>query len=187
MIKVNLVPQEILKKEEQRRQMVLVGIGAGALAVVFAAISFMHFHQSVTLAKDLEEAQAKYKKLEAIVKQVEALEAQARAVKARLKVMQDLDRARPFYPRFMTEFVKMIPNGIALPSFTVRAAGDKKLTITMPATASSIRTVTDWFRSLEDSEIFSGQTLSGLTFAADGKISFTMTTTYTEKKEEPEK
>jgi len=47
MIKVNLVPAEILKKEEQRRQMVLVGIGAGFLAVIFAGISFMHFHKRI--------------------------------------------------------------------------------------------------------------------------------------------
>ncbi|HBL18017.1 MAG: hypothetical protein A2X36_07560 [Elusimicrobia bacterium GWA2_69_24] len=178
MIKVNLVPQEILDKELQRQRLVQVGFVAGVFGLLFLGISGAHFYRSVSLARSLAESEAKYKKLEAIVQQVEALEAQAKAVKARLDVMNELDRARPFYPRFMTELLKMLPSGIWLTTLDAKASGPDQLTLNMGSQSASVDNVTTWLRVLNSTGAFTAPALGPLKFGSAGEITFTMGATY---------
>lgn len=178
MIKVNLVPQEILDKELQRQRLVQVGFVAGVFGLLFLGISGAHLYRGVSLARSLAESEEKYKKLEAVVQQVEALEAQARAVKARLDVMNELDRARPFYPRFMTELLKMLPSGVWLTTLDAKAGGADQLTLNMGAQSASVDSVTAWLRVLNSTGAFTAPALGPLKFGSAGEITFTMGAVY---------
>lgn len=176
MIKINLVPPEILAEEVKKRRLVQIGAGVAVGVLIFAGFSFMHYRKGVKLEQQHAELKEKYKKLEAIVKKVEAAESQARAVEARLKVMNNLDKARPFYPRFMTELLKHLVNGVWLNSLSV-TGGQGKLKVSMSANALSIENVTEWLRTLGDSDSFSEPRLGALAFKAD-TVSFTMQAKY---------
>ncbi|PCI40786.1 MAG: hypothetical protein COB53_00395 [Elusimicrobia bacterium] len=177
MIKINLVPQEILNKEVQKQRMVQVGFVAGFFFLVFAGISFKHYYKGVTLANELEDKEAKFKKLEKIVTQVEALEQQAKAVRGRLDVIGSLDEARAIYPRVMTDLLSTFPRGVYINSLGTVSDG-MKVTLSMGAVALDSEAVSDWYRTLEISEKFSGQKLGSLTLSPEGKVNFSMSVKY---------
>ncbi|MDE2291352.1 MAG: PilN domain-containing protein [Elusimicrobia bacterium] len=180
MIKVNLVPQEILDKELQKQRLAQVSVAAAFLAVIFVIVSGMHYYTSVRLGRELDADQAEFKRLEVIVKKVEAVEAQAQAVRSHLAVIQELLAARTFYPRFMTELVKAIGDGVWLTSLS--AAGDAKagLKVQLACKSVSSEAATRWLRALQDSPVFVNPALGGLTMAPDGTVTFPMSLTYKE-------
>jgi len=186
MIKINLVPQEILDKEVQKQRMVQVGIAAGFIFFIFAGISFKHYHKGATLATTLEEKEAKFKKLAKIVAQVEALEQQAKAVRGRLDVMKELDSSRPLYPRAMTDLLSTFPRGVFITSLTTQVDG-KKVKLNMAASSLTSEDVSDWYRTLEVSEKFHGPKLGGLTLTTEGVVTFSMSMTYEDKTKDKKK
>ena len=93
MIKVNLVPAEILAKARQRQLMLQAGVVGGLLAVVIVVASVVHWANLYTLQNDFNFKESKLKKLSAIVAQVEDLERAASAVRSRLNVIEDSSRA----------------------------------------------------------------------------------------------
>ncbi len=180
MIKINLVPQEILDKEVQKQRMVQVGFVAGFCFLIFTGISFKHYYKGVVLVRTLEESEAKFKKLAKIVAQVEALETQAKAVRGRLDVMKDLEASRPLYPLFMTDLLSTFPRGIYLTSLATHNA-DKGLKLTMGVASLSSEDVSDWYRTLDVSEKFHNQRMGGLTLTSDGGVTFSMSVDYEDK------
>ncbi len=177
MIKVNLVPQEILDKEAQKQQALQVGVVMGVFVLVLAGVSFGHYYKKVKLVKELAEMEAQLKKLEVIVQQVEALEAKASAVRARLNVMEDLIKSRELYPGFMTDLLKTFPPGVWLTSLTTTGAG-KGLTVSMGAMARTPEDVSEWLRTLQKSERFSNPTIGAINMGAAGGNSFAMNAVY---------
>lgn len=180
MIKINLVPQEILDKEIQKQRLVQVGIAAGFLFLIFAGVSFKHYYRGVTLAKTLAEQEAKFDKLAKIVAQVEALEQQAKAVRGRLDVMKELNRSRPLYPRFMGDLLSTFPKGVYLKSLTTTTAG-MKIVVSMGAESVSSQDVSDWYRTLEVSEKFHGPKMGALSLTPEGIVNFSMAVDYEDK------
>lgn len=177
MIKVNLVPQEILDRELQKQRLAQVSVAAGFLAVIFLGVSFGHYYKAVTLETRLVEAEAEFKRLEAIVKQVEELEAKAKAVKARLDVIQDLLVSRQFYPRFMTELLKNLGEGVWVQ--TLGATGStNELTVTMTCQATAPESATAWLRQLQASPVFKDPVMGAITIMSDNLVSFPMSVKY---------
>jgi len=177
MIKVNLVPQEILDKETQRQRMMQVGVVAAFVGVLLIGVSFTHYRKKTVLDAQLVEENKTLKRFQAIVDQVNQFEAQAAAVRARLNVMNDLIKGRELYPVFMVDIVESFPEGVWIGSLsTVKGKGG--LNLTMPAFATSTRDVTNWLRTLESSPLFSEAVISPISIAADGQHTFSMKMTY---------
>lgn len=177
MIKINLVPQELLDREVQKQRLAQVSVAAGFLAIIFLGISFTHYYKGVALEKRLVEAEAEFKRLEAIVKQVEELEAKAKAVKSRLDVIQDLLVARSFYPRFMTELLKNLGEGVWLVSLAATGS-PTDLAVSMACQATGLEAATAWLRHLQASPTFKDPSLGAITLAADGLVTFPMQLKY---------
>ncbi|MEE8425001.1 MAG: PilN domain-containing protein [Elusimicrobiota bacterium] len=178
MIRVNLVPQEILDKEAQKQQAVQVGIVVGALVLVLAGVSFSHYYTNVKLEKQLAEKNSQLSKLEKIVKQVEALEAQARAVRARLNVIKDLLSARELYPGFMTEVIKTFPAGVWLTTLGTSSEGTG-LAVRMGSKAKAPEDVSEWLRTLASSDVFSSPVIGAIRMdPVTGEQTFSMTVAY---------
>ena len=177
MIRVNLVPQEFLDKEQQKQRLVQVSAAASVVAVFFLVVSFSHYYTGVKLVRRQVEAEAEFKRLEAIVKQVEELEAAAKAVHARLDVIKDLLMARPFYPRFMTELLAALGDGVYLTTLAI-SGSTGELAVSLNCTASSPEAATRWLRSLYESPVFKDPAMGGLSVGVDGATTFTMSLKY---------
>lgn len=173
MIKVNLVPQEILDKEIQRQRALQASLAGVLIVLILAGVSFSHYRKKAVSERMLSEQKEKLKTLQAIVDQVNAFEAQAAAVRARLGVMNDLLKSRELYPRFMVDIIESFPDGVWIGGLTTTSK-NAGLDLTMPAFASSTRDVTTWLRTLEESKLFTGAKISPILIDAKGKHSFTM-------------
>jgi Tfp pilus assembly protein PilN len=112
MIKVNLVPQEILDKEIQRHRMMQVGVVAAIIGVMLIGVSFSHYRHKTAVIAQLEEENKTLKHFQDIVDKVNAFEAKAAAVRARLNVMNDLIKSRELYPIFMVDIIESFPDGV---------------------------------------------------------------------------
>lgn len=162
MIKINLIPREILDKELQRQRAIQAGLGAAAVAVLAVGISLTHYYRAVSLEKTLAGNEDRLQKLQKIVAEVEQYEATLNAVRARLNVIVDLLKSRPLYPYFMEDLLKSMPGGVWLISVNSQNEGSQlKLSIT--ARASSSEDVAAWLRHMESSDRFSAPALGPVT------------------------
>ncbi|MDD5302210.1 MAG: PilN domain-containing protein [Elusimicrobia bacterium] len=180
MIKVNLVPAEILAKAKQRQLLLQAAVLGSLMALVLVVVSFGHWYGKHTLEITLAADEGELKRLDRVVKQVEELEKAAAAVRARLSVIEDLLLGRSFYPVFMSEFARSVPAGIKVNSLatTAQAPGTIKLVIT--AVANTNEDIAAWVKTMEKNAKFGVIELGAVT-ASGAAYSFAMTATYTSK------
>ena len=180
MIKVNLVPSEILARARQRQLMLQAAVVGGLLAVCVVLASMLHWLSLYALQNDFNFKESKLKKLSAIVAQVEELEKAASAVRSRLSVIEDLLKGRAFYPIFMSEFARTVPVGVRVTSLNT-SSQPSAVKLTISAIASSNDDVANWVRTLMANPHFSGVELGAVTASGKGQFTFTIATTYTNK------
>jgi len=180
MIKVNLVPAEILAKARQRQLMLQAAVVGGVVAVGVVLASLAHLYTLHALQNDYNFKEAKLKKLSAIVAQVEELEKAAAAVRARLGVIEDLLKGRAFYPIFMSEFARTVPGGIKVTNMST-STQPNAVKLSISGVANSNEDVAGWVRTLQANSHFSGVELGPVSASGKGQYSFTISTTYTNK------
>ena len=181
MIKVNLVPAEILAKARQRQLMLQAGVVGGLLALVLLLVSLGHWFGLLRLENEFAYKESKLKKLSAIVAQVEELEKAGAAVRARLGVIEDLLKGRSFYPIFMSEFARTVPRGVQVMQLNTTTVGNNGLKLTLTAKAASNEDVAAWIKTLEADSHFAGVELGAVTASGPNSHSFTVVATYTIK------
>ena len=179
MIKINLVPGEILAKARQRQLLLQASLVGGVLGVVLVLIALMHWAGLYRLQNDFKYKQSKLQELQPIVAQVEDLEKESEAVRARLGVIESLLKGRAFYPLFMSEFARTVPAGVKITQLTTTSQPDA-VKLAISATADTNDDVAGWMRTLEKNSRFANVEL-GPVAAAGLKYSFTITTLYTLK------
>lgn len=180
MIKVNLVPAEILAKASQR-QLLRQSWAAGALlAALLALISAGHLFGKFRLAHELSYNESELKRLSKIVEQVEALEKATAAVRARLNVIEELLRGRSFYPIFMSDFARSVPPGVRVSDLRTTSQPGGTLRLAISAVANSQEDIAVWVRGLENDARFGGVEL-GAVNASGRQFTFTIAAVYTQK------
>ena len=180
MIKVNLVPGEILAKARQRQLILQAGLVGGVLGVVLVLISLVHWAELHGLQNDYIVKESKLNDLKAIVAQVEDLEKSSALVHARLKVIEDLLKGRAFYPLFMSEFVRTVPGGVKVTVLGTSSQPNSALKLNITAVADTSDDVAVWIRTLEKNARFSEVKL-GAVNSSGRTYGFTITTVYTLK------
>jgi type IV pilus assembly protein PilN len=179
MIKVNLVPGEILAKARQRQLILQAAVVGGFLGVVLLRISVLHWAGLYRLQNDYKYKESKLKELGAIVAKVEELEKASDAVRARLGVIESLLKGRAFYPLFMSEFARTVPSGVKVTNLsTTSLPNGVKISIT--AQANSNDDVAAWLRTLEKDSRFDKVEL-GPVSAAGKQYNFSLAAVYTLK------
>ena len=181
MIKVNLVPGEILAKARQRQLALQAGLVGGFLAVVVVLISFGHWLSYRAMENDYSYKQSNLKKLSAVVSQVEELEKASDAVRARLGVIESLLKGRAFYPLFMSEFAQTVPAGVRVTSLNTLTQPGSALKLAINATAASSDDIANWMRTLEKNGHFSSVELGPVSASAGSQYGFSISTVYTLK------
>lgn len=180
MIKINLVPAEILAKAKQRQLLLQASVVGGLLALVLVLVSVGHWYGKRSLEIELATNEAELKRLDAVVKQVEELEKAAAAVRARLNVIEDLLLGRAFYPVFMSEFARSVPAGVRVNSMTSSATTPGTVKLMIGAVANSNEDIAAWVKTLEKNAKF-GMIELGAVTASGTSFTFAITATYTSK------
>jgi Tfp pilus assembly protein PilN len=184
MIKINLVPQEILAKAQQKQRAIQIGAAGAAAALIILLVSLGFVARLHRLEKKLAADKATLKRLEAVVAKVKALESMASQLRARLQVIDGLDRGRRAYPYFMDDFVRSVPPGVRARSLNTNGGGGSPFKLTLAAEARTNEDIRAWMRRLEESGRFSGIEL-GAVNAVEGPVevlrNFTLTATHTPK------
>lgn len=180
MIKVNLVPAELLAKAKQRQLLLQGAVIGSLLAVVLALVSVGHWYGKHTLEITLAADEAELKRLDRVVKQVEELEKAAAAVRARLNVIEDLLLGRAYYPIFMSEFARSVPAGVRVNAMTTASTTPGAIKLAITAVANSNEDIAAWVKALEKHEKFTTVELGPVT-ASGLTYTFALTAMYTSK------
>ncbi len=180
MIKVNLVPGDILAKARQRQLLLQGAVLGSLLALVLVVVSFGHWYGKHALEITLAADEAELKRLDRVVKQVEELEKAAAAVRARLNVIEDLLLGRAFYPIFMSEFAKSVPGGVRVMAMQTAAQAPGTIKLTISAVGNSNEDIAAWIKTLEKNPKFAMVEL-GAVSSAGASYNFALTAQYTSK------
>jgi Tfp pilus assembly protein PilN len=180
MIKVNLVPAEIIAKAKQRQLLLQAAVLGSLMGLVLVVVSVGHWYGKHTLEIVLAADEAELKRLDRVVKQVEELEKAAAAVRARLNVIEDLLLGRAYYPIFMSEFARSVPAGIKVNAMTTSTMSPGTLKLGISAIANSNEDVAAWVKTLEKNAKFGMIELGAVTVSGTS-YTFVLTATYTSK------
>lgn len=181
MIKVNLVPSELLSRARQRQQAIQAAVAGGCLLLVILVMSVAHWFRLYSLQSTLSYNESEFARLETIVKKVEELDKTANALRARLGVINDLLKGRPSYPIFMSDFTRAVPAGVTLRSMTTQGGASAPIKLVMSAESRSSQDIAAWIKNMEVTGKFSTPELGAVAVSDAGVHSFTVTTTYTPK------
>ncbi|MBI3551206.1 MAG: hypothetical protein HY077_01705 [Elusimicrobia bacterium] len=182
MIRINLVPADILARAHQRQQLLQLSAGGIVVAAIVVMVSLAHLYKLNSLQRTLAYDQAKLKTLQVIVAQVEELEKTRDAVRARLKVVQDLLKGRTLYPTFMCEFVRSVPGGIRVRTLGTTGGGSSAgpLKLAVSAESRTNEDIAAWIKKMEESGRFDKVELGPVTVsgAAEKLVAFTLNLMY---------
>jgi type IV pilus assembly protein PilN len=182
MIKVNLVPADILAKAQQRQRLLQIGLACGAAVLVIAVISMGFWLHLQRLQARLKADKAHYEDLKKVVKIVEDDKSQKAELEKRLGVIVGLDRGRRTYPYFMSDFVRSVPESVRVLTLNTSGGGGSALKLTMTAEARSTDDIALWIHTLEGLGKFSNIEMGAVNAkeSPDGTMQgFSLTTVYT--------
>lgn len=180
MIKINLVPGEILAKARQRQLLLQASVLGGGLAVVLVLLSLVHWAGLHSLQNEYSYKQSKLKDLGAIVAKVKELEDASAAVRARLGVIENLLKGRAFYPLFMSEFARTVPPGVKVTQLSTTSLPNGSVKLAISGVSDSSVDVANWMRALEKDDHFANVELGPVSGSGQG-YTFTFNTVYTLK------
>jgi type IV pilus assembly protein PilN len=124
MIKINLVPVELIEKEIRQRKIIL-GI-TGVVIVISLMVLFLFVRLGVeqALASRQRFLEANLKKIEDKVAEVNILKTNKATLETKKNIIEGLMKERLYYPVFMEELVKILPNGVWLTSLSILSNPD---------------------------------------------------------------
>lgn len=158
MAKINLLPWRERRREQQRKEfLVVLGsmAAAGALATVLGSlvVSGQIDHQN---ARN-DYLKAEISKLDKQVAEIKDLQTRRGQLIDRMKVIQDLQGTRPVIVHIFDEIVRALPDGVYF-----RGMQRVGQLITIQGTAESNNRVSSLMRRLDASEWFSEPNLKGV-------------------------
>ena len=189
MIKINLVPLEILEREQQRERNIHLVLGGAVLficgfGITIARLSILH-HADQELAAVNYEYNTQWSDIGA---KLEAKKAAVDTLKTRLGVITDLLTGRSLYPHFMADMSQAMPSDIYVTSISTTRSPNS-LKVTAQAISSTAPGITRWVRNMEKPGIFGNfgdPTISTIS-ASDDPVSngkqyaFSITFVYTKR------
>lgn len=158
MAKINLLPWREERRQEQKKEFLVVLAGA----VVFALVVMLGANQVYNAWIDNQNSRNAYlqkniDELNRQVKEIKELEAKRRQLLDRMKVIQDLQGTRPLVVHVFDELVRTLPDGVFYQSL-VRI--DKKIEIA--GIAESNNRVSSLMRQLDRTEWFENPNLTSV-------------------------
>ncbi|MEK7234244.1 MAG: PilN domain-containing protein [Elusimicrobiota bacterium] len=180
MIKVNLVPSEILAKAKHRQLLLQAAVLGGLMGLVLVVVSVGHWYGKHMLEITLAVDEAELKRLDRVVTQVEELEKAAAAVRSRLSVIENLLLGRAYYPIFMSEFARSVPAGIKVNTMATSTVTPGTIKLVISAVANSSEDIAAWVKTMEKNAKFGMIEFDAVSISGNF-YNFAMSATYTSK------
>lgn len=155
MANINLLPWREERREESKKEflVILAGVAVFAIAVVLIWNSSIETSIANQTARN-NFMQGKIDELAHQVKEIQELKSQREQLVERMKIIQDLQGKRPEIVHFFDELVRTIPDGVYY-SKVERKGGN----ISISGTAESNNRVSSLMRRLDASEWFNNPNL----------------------------
>lgn len=154
MIKINLVPQEILDKEQQRQRNIQLVLGVIIFAAFVVALTMFRLNTLRKADADLEAINNEYKtKWADIGMKLDAKKGAVDEIKRRLGVITDLLTGRSLYPNFMADMSQAMPSDVWVTNIST-TRDPNSLKVNAQAISSSAPGVTRWVRTMQKPGVF---------------------------------
>ncbi|OGS22616.1 MAG: hypothetical protein A2252_03285 [Elusimicrobia bacterium RIFOXYA2_FULL_39_19] len=181
MIKINLVPQEALEKAAKQRVIILVGLGIGIFVSLCIVFLFYRIGIEKSLTSELNTAQQELNKYKTVVDEVNRLKGITAQLEARKSTIENLMKGRLVYPKFMEEFMSILPPPIWLNSMNTTTSPDGFF-VNISCISYDTLAIADFITNLQSVPKFGNIEISGIATAPGSKgidtFSFTMTFSY---------
>jgi len=164
MTRINLLPWREMRRKEQDRQ--LLSIGVGAWILMGLVIFYAHLHVSGLIEnqqKRNQYLQNEIKKVEEEIKEIRELQAARNALLARMRIIQELQTDRTQVVHMFDDLVRKTPEGVYL--LTLKQSG-KALTLT--GAAQSNARVSAFMRNLDSSDWYTKPELDVINVKSKG-------------------
>ena len=164
MTRLNLLPWRDIRRKEQDRQLLSIGVGAGILMLLI--IFYAHLHVSTLIenqGKRNEFLTQEIAKVEEQIKEIKELKKQRDALVARMQVIQQLQMARTQIVHVFDDLVRKLPEGVYLT--TLKQSGPA---FTITGMAQSNARVSALMRSLDSSDWFTQPDLDVINVSTKG-------------------
>ncbi|MHB8455472.1 MAG: PilN domain-containing protein [Acidiferrobacterales bacterium] len=180
MTRLNLLPWRQMRRKEQDRQLLSVGVGAAILMLLILFYAYLN----VTGRIDNQNKRnlyltAEIKKLDGQIAAIKELKKQRDALIARMQVIEQLQSDRTQIVHVFDDLVRKLPEGVYLTSFQ-----QSGMNITLSGVAQSNARVSALMRNLDSSNWFANPDLDVINVTAQGndRVSqFTLHVTETDK------
>ncbi len=148
MARINLLPWRAeLRRERRTEFLTIVGICAGAAALVWGAVHY-HFQGRIEFQKERNEyISAEIAKLDTQIKAIQELEKEKDRLIARMKAIESLQTSRPIVVHLFDEMANSLPDGVYL-----KEVSQTGTTIELKGVAESNARVSSFMRNIEKSE-----------------------------------
>ncbi|HEX7043226.1 MAG TPA: PilN domain-containing protein [Burkholderiales bacterium] len=149
--RLNLLPWREMRRREQDRQLLTIGIGAWVLMVLIVFYAYIHVSAQVeTQNKRNEFLKQQIAKVEEQIKEVAELKKRRQDLIARMNVIQQLQADRTRVVHVFDDLVRRVPEGVQLT--TLKQSGGKTMALT--GVAQSNARVSALMRNLAASDWF---------------------------------
>jgi len=167
MIKINLLPKEIVKKVTLREKKFLLSIIVLFVVGAFLGLCFLKVAQYGRLRKQLREIEKELVLLETVIKKVDEMEKAKETLAKKLDVIGGLMGNRLIYPQLLDDLARIVPSRVWVTSLLTKSESDS-LSITIEASALDNYAIADFISKLSEAKNFSKVELSKIT-SKEGK------------------
>ncbi len=165
MTRLNLLPWRQLRRKEQDRQLLSIGIGAAILMLLILFYVYLNVNSRIEQQnKRNQYLTAQINKLDAQIRAIRQLKKERQALIARMHVIQQLQADRTQIVHVFDSLARRLPQGIYLTSLV--QSGTK---ITISGVAQSNARVSAFMRNLDASNWFAKPDLDVINVTAQGR------------------
>lgn len=153
MIKINLLPKEILEKEKGKKLIFLIALVCAGLVSVVLGVYSIRVIKYNGLNSRLKVVEGELKPLEEVIKQVDEIEEEKKKLNTKIGVIKTLLTESLLYPRLMQDISGLIPWNVWLTELKTSFKKDE-LILRLKLYSTNNYGVARFTALLEDSEKF---------------------------------
>jgi len=162
MIKINLLPPEELKKEAEKKTVVLVSLIASSILTLGMVVFLVRLTTEKNLSLKLSELEKDVKQNQSAVDEVKKLKTIIATLESKKNLIENLMKYSLIYPKFMEKFLGLVPPQIWFTSLTTTSK-PQGFSVTVNCISYDNFAIADFISNLESSPEFSGIELGNIT------------------------
>ncbi len=116
MVNINLLPNEIIEKQKLQEIISLAIVGVIVVVLISAVVYISRLSASSALKKEVILLDKKLQELKIVVDEVEQLKNKKSTLEAKKQLVEQLQNNALIYPIFMSDLLKVLPDGVWLVS-----------------------------------------------------------------------